>query len=77
MPSSFSAATRSGRARSDAFASGATGTPRRPITVGRPIRRSRRVIPRASLTFARAWELICAIFTPCGQTWVQIPQPEQ
>ena len=30
-----------------------------------------------SFSRARAWELISAIFTPCGQTWVQMPQLEQ
>ena len=30
-----------------------------------------------SLSRARACELISAMWTPCGQTWVQIPQPEQ
>jgi hypothetical protein len=34
-------------------------------------------MPRSSQSRARACELISAIFTPCGQTCVQIPQPEQ
>ncbi len=39
--------------------------------------RSRSGMPFCAFSLARAWELISAIFTPCGQTWEQIPQPEQ
>ena len=49
----------------------------RPSTLGRAISWLRRGIPRSSHSWARACELISAIFTPCGQTAVQIPQPEQ
>jgi hypothetical protein len=68
---------RTARLWSAQFASGATGVPRRPITVGRAINWLRSGIPRFSQTFARARELISAIFTSCGQTCVQIPHPEQ
>ena len=33
--------------------------------------------PRLSARAAFAWLLISAIFTPWGQTWVQMPQLEQ
>ena len=59
------------------LAIGATGAPRRPASVGRAISRSRSGMPRSAFISARAWELISAIFTPCGQTWVQMPQLEQ
>ena len=49
----------------------------RPITVGRAINWLRSGTPRFSQSCARARELISAIFTSCGQTCVQIPQPEQ
>ena len=52
-------------------------SPRRPITVGRAIIWLRSGMPRFSQRFARARELISAIFTSCGQTCVQMPQPEQ
>ena len=39
--------------------------------------RSRNGIPRSARMAALAWVLISAIFTPCGQTCVQMPQPEQ
>jgi hypothetical protein len=74
---SFSVATRTSRFRSDALAIGAAGVPRRPRTVGRVMMRSRSGTPSRCLSLLRAWALISAIFTPCGQTWVQIPQPEQ
>jgi hypothetical protein len=59
------------------FAIGATGVPRRPASVGRESTRSRSGMPRSFLSSARACELISAIFTPWGQTWVQMPQLEQ
>jgi hypothetical protein len=65
------------RLRSIALASGATGVPMRPASVGRAIRRSRSGMPRSSFSAARAWELISAMCTPWGQTWVQMPQLEQ
>ena len=33
--------------------------------------------PWVAFSFTRAWVLISAMCTPCGHTWVQIPQPEQ
>ena len=60
-----------------ALAIGATGVPRRPESVGRAISRSRSGMPVSAFRAARAWELISAIFTPCGHTWVQMPQLEQ
>ena len=69
--------TRTSRLRMAQLASGATGVPRRPASVGRAISRSRSGTPRSAFISARAWELISAIFTPCGQTWVQMPQLEQ
>jgi hypothetical protein len=39
--------------------------------------RSRNLNPVRSRSFARACALISATWTPWGQTWVQIPQPEQ
>ena len=63
--------------RSPALAILAVGVPIRPSTVGRVIRRSRSGILVSALRLARAWLLISAIFTPCGQTCEQMPQPEQ
>ena len=77
MPTSFSAAIRSGRLRSVQFASGATGVPSRPASVGRAMTLSRRATPSRSFRRAFARVLISAIWTPCGQTCVQIPQLEQ
>ena len=59
------------------MASGAAGVPSRPASVGRPSTRSRSGMPFVAFIFARAWVLISAMWTPCGQTWVQTPQPEQ
>jgi hypothetical protein len=73
----FSISTRSGRMRRLMLASGATGEPRRPARVGREISLSRRGEPWSCFSLARAWLLISAIFTPCGHTWVQMPQLEQ
>ena len=70
-------ALRTARLCSAQFASGATGVPSRPITVGRAISWLRSGTPRCSQSFARARELISAIFTSCGQTCVQMPHPEQ
>ena len=39
--------------------------------------RSRNGMPFCCLSLFRAWELISAIFTPCGQDIEQIPHPEQ
>jgi hypothetical protein len=39
--------------------------------------RSRTGTPFWRLSLLRAWELISAIFTPCGHDCVQMPQPEQ
>ena len=76
-PSVFSTASRSSRLRSAQFASGATGVPRRPASVGRATIRSRSGTPRVAFRCARACVLISAMWTPCGQTCVQMPQPEQ
>ena len=59
------------------LASGATGVPARPSHVGRVMIRSRSGMPFWRLSLLRAWELISAIFTPCGQDIEQIPHPEQ
>ena len=72
-----SAAARSGRLRRPQLASGATGVPSRPASVGRASRRSRSGTPFVSFIFARACVLISAMWTPWGQTWVHIPHPEQ
>ena len=76
-PTVFSAAIRSRRLLSVAFAIGATGVPSRPASVGRAMIRSRSLKPVRSRILARACVLISAMCTPCGQTCVQIPQPEQ
>ena len=76
-PSVFSARIRSGRERSVQLAIGATGVPARPSQVGRVMIRSRSGMPFWRFSLSRAWALISAIFTPCGQTCEQIPQPEQ
>ena len=55
----------------------AAGVPARPSHVGRVMIRSRREKPFWRLSLLRAWALISAILTPCGQTCEQIPQPEQ
>jgi hypothetical protein len=59
------------------LAMGASGVPTLPMAFGRAMIRSRRGIPRWAFIFARAWELISAIFTPWGHIVVQIPHPEQ
>ena len=59
------------------FAIGAASVPARPSQVGRVMMRSRSGMPFCAFSLSRAWALISAIFTPCGQTWEQIPQPEQ
>ncbi len=56
---------------------GATGVPSFPVRLERAMIRSRSGTPRSAFITARAWALISAIFTPCGQTVVQMPQPEQ
>ena len=76
-PTVFSPISRTSLLRSVQLASGATGVPARPAQVGRAMIRSRSLKPVCSLSRARACELISAMWTPCGQTWVQIPQPEQ
>ena len=65
------------RLRSVQFAIGAAGVPRRPTTVGRAISCSRSGTPSRSRTRAFACVLISAMWTPCGHTWVQMPQLEQ
>ncbi len=77
MPRTFSTTIRNGRLRSDQFAIGAAGVPRRPTTVGRAIMCSRSGTPSRSRTRAFACVLISAMWTPCGHTWVQMPQLEQ
>ncbi len=77
IPSVLSTRRRTSGLRIVQLATGAVGVPRRPVTVGRAIRRSRRGTPCSAFITARAWELISAIFTPWGQTWVQMPQLEQ
>ena len=77
IPSVASRTRRAGRVRIAAFASGATGRVIRPSTSGRAISRSRNDIPLAAFISARARALISAMSTPCGHTWVQMPQPEQ
>ena len=77
MPMTFSIAIRSGRLRSDQFASGATGVPARPAHVGRAEDAVAQRHAVALLHARRACELISAMCTPCGQTCVQMPQPEQ
>ncbi len=75
--SAFSSSTRNGPSEVVQLAIGATGAPRRPSSVGRAMSLSRSGTPRRCASSAFAWELISAIFTPCGQTWVQMPQLEQ
>ena len=60
-----------------ALATRATGAPSRPASTGRASSWSRSGMPCSSLSAARACELISAMCTPCGQTWVQMPQLEQ
>jgi len=55
----------------------AAGVPARPSQVGRVTIRSRSGTPCWRFSLLRAWALISAILTPCGQTCEQIPQPEQ
>ena len=76
-PSTRSPTARSGRLRSVKFTSGATGVDSRPIRSGRASRRSRSLKPVRSRIAARACVLISAMCTPCGQTCVHTPQPEQ
>ena len=77
MPTAFSPSARSGLLRSVQLASGATGVPSRPASVGRASTRSRTGIPVRCLSSARACVLISAMCTPWGHTCVQMPQPEQ
>ena len=76
-PSVFSPMSRASLLRKVQLAIGAAGVPARPAQVGRAIIRSRSLNPVFSFSRARACELISAMWTPCGQTCVQIPQPEQ
>ena len=75
--SSFSPRMRSGRLSIVQLAIFAAGVPARPSHVGRVMMRSRSGTPFWRLSLLRAWALISAIFTPCGQTCEQMPQPEQ
>ena len=77
MPIVFSIATRSGLTSSDLLAIGAAGVASLPSQFGWPSMRSRSLTPSRSFRRARAWLLISAMWTPCGHTWVQMPQPEQ
>jgi hypothetical protein len=77
MPSVFSTSSRNSGLRSVQFAIGAAGVPSRPTTVGRAIICSRSAKPSRSRRRALACVLISAMWTPCGQTWVQMPQLEQ
>jgi hypothetical protein len=77
MPAVRSSSRRSGALAITLLASGATGAPIGPVTPGRARTRSRHGAPRSALSWARAREFSSAIFTPCGQTWEQMPQPEQ
>ena len=76
-PTMRSAARRSSGFLSVQFATGAAGVPSRPPMSGRARIRSRSLTPVRCLSFARACVLISAMCTPCGQTCVQMPQPEQ
>ena len=71
-----SISVRIGLFRSTALASGATGVIIVPISVVCAISRSRSGMWSAFIT-ARAWLFSSAIWTPCGQTSVHVPQLEQ
>ena len=77
MPRSFCASTLSGLLASVQFARGATGVPSAPSLSGRPRSWLRSGTPSASASLALARVLISAMCTPCGQTFVQMPQLEQ
>ncbi len=77
MPSVFSAIQRAGLKPMTKFRIGAKGDPSRPHSSFRPKNQLRRLIPCVSTLAALAWVLISITRTPCGQTSVQMPQPEQ
>jgi hypothetical protein len=76
MPMTFSTIVRMPLLCRAALASGATGVIIMPISVVRVISWSRTGMWSAFIT-ARAWLFSSAIWTPCGQARVQMPQDEQ